>query len=556
MKLILFFCIISVYSFAQTQIDSGQIRRLPIAKLVTPTTPTNGQVIKYNSTSGKWEPGTDSGGSASPGGSTTQIQYNNAGSFAGDSKFYFNNTSKVLFVPKIEITDTTDNGTPAAAVRLNRTLSNSISSSGHGFRDQTVFARPTFAYAAFDDAHTSAVNIDHSISFQGRNIHSAGTITDLQGAGMYPSLTGGSATNIKVYESFPVISGASTTATNLYGYNARIPSISGGATLTNYYAFYVENNSAATNNYAFYQAAGSAPSQFTGTINANQVGANIRLKADGTSANDGGFYVSSGGNLNFGNWDATKGFSIAGATGNIAQLGSGTIQTGRIGINTTPHASAAINVSGTGIISGLLTLNATGGNMRFKGANTTDGDGAILATAGGDIYYSNWDANKGIIIKTSTGNINTLGSGKFGAGGVTTPTAMIHAAASTTSAASYRVPSGTAPTSPNEGDLWNNGTDLKYYTGAATYDLARVLKGSATLDFPNTSTNSSSDLTITVTGAADGDVVALGVPNGSITSGLFFAWVSAANTVTVRFHNTSGGGVDPASGTFKVTVTK
>jgi hypothetical protein len=82
------------------------------------------------------------------------------------------------------------------------------------------------------------------------------------------------------------------------------------------------------------------------------------------------------------------------------------------------------------------------------------------------------------------------------------------------------------------------------------------LKGSATLDFPNTSSNGSSDLTITVTGAADGDVVGLGIPNASATTGVFFAWVSATNTVTVRFHNTSGGSTDPASGTFKVTVTK
>jgi len=82
------------------------------------------------------------------------------------------------------------------------------------------------------------------------------------------------------------------------------------------------------------------------------------------------------------------------------------------------------------------------------------------------------------------------------------------------------------------------------------------LKGSATLDFPNTSSNGASDLTITVTGAAEGDVVSLGIPNASATTGLFFAWVSATNTVTVRFHNTSGGSTNPVSGTFKVTVTK
>jgi hypothetical protein len=46
--------------------------------------PTNDQVLKYNSTTKKWENGTSSGG-GTPGGSTTQLQYNNAGSFGGIS---------------------------------------------------------------------------------------------------------------------------------------------------------------------------------------------------------------------------------------------------------------------------------------------------------------------------------------------------------------------------------------------------------------------------------------------------------------------------------------
>jgi hypothetical protein len=83
------------------------------------------------------------------------------------------------------------------------------------------------------------------------------------------------------------------------------------------------------------------------------------------------------------------------------------------------------------------------------------------------------------------------------------------------------------------------------------------LSGSATLDFGNTSAQNSADLTITVTGAANGDVVSLGVPNGSVNANTCFtAWVSATDTVTVRFNNYSSGAVDPASGTFKIKVLK
>lgn len=78
---------------------------------------------------------------------------------------------------------------------------------------------------------------------------------------------------------------------------------------------------------------------------------------------------------------------------------------------------------------------------------------------------------------------------------------------------------------------------------------------SATLDFGSTSAQSSADLTITVTGATAGAPVMLGVPNGSVLSNSSFsAWVSATNTVTVRFNNYSSGSQDPASGTFTVRV--
>jgi hypothetical protein len=86
--------------------------------------------------------------------------------------------------------------------------------------------------------------------------------------------------------------------------------------------------------------------------------------------------------------------------------------------------------------------------------------------------------------------------------------------------------------------------------------ISKVLSATATLDFPNTPLSSCSDLTMTVTGAADGDSVFLGTPNSSIPAGgNFFAWVSGANTVKVRFC-ADGAARDPASGSFRATVVK
>jgi hypothetical protein len=82
------------------------------------------------------------------------------------------------------------------------------------------------------------------------------------------------------------------------------------------------------------------------------------------------------------------------------------------------------------------------------------------------------------------------------------------------------------------------------------------LSAAATLDFPSTSASACSDLTLAVTGATAGDPVFLGAPNVSIPiGGSFFAWVSATNTVTVRFC-ADGTARDPASGSFRVTIVK
>jgi len=90
-------------------------------------------------------------------------------------------------------------------------------------------------------------------------------------------------------------------------------------------------------------------------------------------------------------------------------------------------------------------------------------------------------------------------------------------------------------------------------SGGAT--VTKFLSATASLNFDLTAVTVE-DLTITVTGAATGDIVTLGVPNGSVTTSVqYTAWVSAADTVTVRAR-TSATGEDPASGTFRATVIK
>lgn len=82
------------------------------------------------------------------------------------------------------------------------------------------------------------------------------------------------------------------------------------------------------------------------------------------------------------------------------------------------------------------------------------------------------------------------------------------------------------------------------------------LRGSASLNFPSIAAGATAELTITVTGAATGDAVAL-APPATLEAGVVgFGRVSSANTVTVRLANVTSGAVDPAAATWGVTVLK
>jgi hypothetical protein len=58
---------------------------------------------------------------------------------------------------------------------------------------------------------------------------------------------------------------------------------------------------------------------------------------------------------------------------------------------------------------------------------------------------------------------------------------------------------------------------------------------------------------MTVTGAATGDDVTVHTTN--LEAGIMpYAWVSAANTVTVRLMNYTASAIDPVARTFRVRV--
>jgi hypothetical protein len=111
-----------------------------------------------------------------------------------------------------------------------------------------------------------------------------------------------------------------------------------------------------------------------------------------------------------------------------------------------------------------------------------------------------------------------------------------------------------------------NASGVLAHTGNATVSgtfrvgggttVTNILSATATLDFPSIAADSFADLTITVTGAVSGDtVIANPIAGSAIADVSYDAWVSAANTVTIRAtNNSSTTARDPASGTFRATV--
>lgn len=84
--------------------------------------------------------------------------------------------------------------------------------------------------------------------------------------------------------------------------------------------------------------------------------------------------------------------------------------------------------------------------------------------------------------------------------------------------------------------------------------ISAVYANTASLTFGAVASNGVAEQTITVTGAAAGDAVAVGAPAALETGLTFSAYVSAANTVTVRLHNNTAGPVTPAVATWRAVV--
>lgn len=287
---------------------------------------------------------------------------------------------------------------------------------------------------------------------------------------------------------------------------------------------------------SFLQIGGSAPISTTKGISIIADGVNRALSINCT--------ITTG--------SAILSFDANGGNDNAFILHNGTAVSGNLAGTSIPFAKLFEIQNGGG--PRVNPVSVEGSRVYMTIGNTSTNSASVQDAVGFRI---------GLMSDVHTTNLNGFtNETKSYFGGNTTATALIHLAAGTATAATapLKFTSGVAKQTALEAGAINyDGTNIYISDATLNYNITKSLAPvSAVLDFPNTAAQTSSDLTITVAGALSGDIVNLGVPNTAIISNsCYTAWVSANDTVTVRFNNYDGlTSKNPASATFKVSVDK
>jgi len=106
-------------------------------------------------------------------------------------------------------------------------------------------------------------------------------------------------------------------------------------------------------------------------------------------------------------------------------------------------------------------------------------------------------------------------------------------------------------------------TGASTLTGGATIGsggtaITKVLRGTVAIDPASIATDAVSSQTFTLTGAVVGDSIEVNPPAAGLTAGLVVShvYVSAADTITIVFHNTTGDAIDEASASWTYLIVR
>lgn len=183
--------------------------------------------------------------------------------------------------------------------------------------------------------------------------------------------------------------------------------------------------------------------------------------------------------------------------------------------------------------------------------NSISAGGAVISNAG---IYLNGTLNR---VSVGGGTIQgTMGKGAVRCETVVGTRLVIKPSAITQDNAADSAYVFTGTTIDLRLDMGPNNSTTPFSQGTSTLTFSGdYLEGSATYDPPSLADGVGITTTVTVTGAVTGDFAEASF-SGDTQGITVTAWVSAANTVSVRFQNESGGVLDVGSGTLRARVRK
>lgn len=246
--------------------------------------------------------------------------------------------------------------------------------------------------------------------------------------------------------------------------------------------------------------------------------------------------------------------------------GSHNVAISALQANITGTSNTAIGVDA---LNGTKTGNNNTALGRDAGRNNTAGSGNVFLgrhagyteLGSNKLYISNVNTTDPLIYGEFDNGILRFNSRIF-VGSTANPAARVHIAGGTATAGSapLKFTAGTILTTPEDGAIEFDGTELFLTANSIRYKLSKILEGQLTTSFggPSLSAYNSVTTTLTVSGAQPGDVVNVSANSGAVNppSIIITAYVTSANTVTLQAYNASNSAVTIASDTYKVRVIK
>lgn len=222
-----------------------------------------------------------------------------------------------------------------------------------------------------------------------------------------------------------------------------------------------------------------------------------------------------------------------------------------------------ITPSGTDLIIAGALKPTTALGVAYGGTGSATGAGTL-----GSLTVTNHIAGGSLAVVTNVtigGTLAVTGTSSFtGAATLATVTVTNHTSSGSLAVVTNATVGGTLAvtgTSSHAGAATFGSvtvTNASVFTGSVAVGggtaFLKILTASATLDFPSIVAQSTTNLTITVTGADTNSVVMIGLPAG-FEGGLgATGFVSSTNTVSIIVVNPTVGAIDPASAAFRATV--